>query len=477
MQFAVAVCSVLVLVGTGTGWVTLRHLTTGSAALGGALAGALAGGSASPDGSVNVLLIGLDTRQDQNGNPLPAPILDQLHAGDGSQGGYNTNTLIVMHIPADGSKVTAFSIPRDDLVPIPGYRPDKIKQAYGVTKDATEQQLRTHGVTDQATLEQQGREAGREATIGVVTTLTGLPIDHFAEITLAGFYDLATALGGVQVCLNHPVADTYSGANFPAGPQTLSGAQALAFVRQRHGLTNGDLDRTHRQQAFLSSAVHQITSAGTLTDPSRLSGLTDAAHRDIVLDNGWDVLAFATSAQNLTGGNAAFYTLPIEGFVHANDEDDNLIDPAHIRRFITDTITAAAQPPAPPPAPGPPPGPNPAAAGVVVEVRNASGAPGEAAATQAALTAQGFSPGDTGNTTTATASSVAYPAGEQAAAAAAAAVLGAGIGLRADNAVPAGHLLVVLGTTYTPPPGAAGPPAPSGPAGPPVLAGGVPCVD
>jgi len=156
-------------------------------------------------------------------------------------------------------------------------------------------------------------------------------------------------------------------------------------------------------------------------------------------------------------------------FVHANDEDDNLIDPAHVRRFITDTITAAAHPP-PSPAPGSPPGPDPA---VAVEVRNASGTPGEAAATEAALTAHGFSPGETGNTTTATASSVAYPHGEQAAAA----VLGPGIGLRADDTIPAGHLRVVLGTTYTPPPGAAGPPAPSGPAGPPVLAGGVPCVD
>jgi len=476
VQFAVAACALLVLLGTGTGWVTLRHLTTGSAALDGALDGPLAAGpgSGSVDGSVNVLLIGLDTRQDQNGNPLPAPILDQLHAGDGSQGGYNTNTLIVVHIPAGGSRVTAFSIPRDDLVPIPGYRPDKIKQAYGVTKDATEQRLQAQGITDQAILEQQGREAGRQATLAAVQALTGLPIDHFAEITLAGFYDLATTLGGVQVCLNHPVADDYSGADFPAGPQTLTGAQALAFVRQRHGLTNGDLDRTHRQQAFLSSAVHQITSAGTLTDPSRLSGLTDAAHRDIVLDNGWDVLAFATQAQNLTSGNAAFYTLPIEGFVHANDEDDNLIDPAHIRRFVTDTITAAAQPPPSPP--GPPPGPDPAAAGVAVEVRNASSTPGEAGSVEAALIGHGFSPGETGNTTPITATTVRYPPGEQAAAAAAASVLGPGVGLRPDDTVPAGHLLVVLGTTYTPPPGAgtAGPP---GPSGPPVTAGGVPCVD
>ncbi len=472
---AVVVCSVLVLVGTGTGWVALRQLTNGLTASA-ALGAGLPGGSKTVDGSVNVLLIGLDTRLDQNGQPLPPAILDQLHAGDGSQGGYNTNTLIVLHIPADGGKVTAFSIPRDDLVPIPGYRPGKIKQAYGVTKDAAEQRLRAEGVTDQATLEQRGRDAGRQATVGVVQALTGLPIDHFAEITLAGFYDLATALGGVAVCLNHPVSDDYSGADFPAGPQTLTGAQALAFVRQRHGLTNGDLDRTRRQQAFLSSALHQVISAGTLTNPARLGRLTDAAHRDVVLDAGWDILAFATQAQNLTGGNATYYTLPIEGFTQANGEDDNLVNPERVQRFVADTITAAAPPPPPPPPPRPHP-----ATGVTVDVANGGGIAGAAAATETALAAAGFTPGVTANTAASSTTGVHYPRGAQAAATAAAGLLGPDVTVVPDDTVTAGHLQVVLGAGYTPPPTPATTPAtapgPAGPPGLPVTADGVPCID
>jgi len=467
----VTVCSVLVLLGTGAGWAGLRGLTdalTASSALG----GTLPGGSRTGDGSVNVLLIGLDTRLDQNGNPLPAAVLDQLHAGDGSEGGYNTNTMIVLHLPADGGKVTAFSVPRDDLVPIPGYRPDKIKQAYGVTKDATEQQLRTQGVTDPAALEHQGRDAGRRATVGVVEALTGLPIDHFAEITLAGFYDLATALGGVPVCLNHPVADSYSGAEFLAGPQTLTGAQALAFVRQRHGLTNGDLDRTHRQQAFLSSAMHQVISAGTLTDPARLGRLVDAAHRDVVLDQGWDVLAFASQAQDLTGGKTTYYTLPIEGFAQINGEDDNLVDPAHDQSFITDTIAAAAHPPPP----AAPPGPNPAL-GVVVDVANGSGLTGAAATTETALAAAGFTPGATANTTPATTTAVHYPPGAQPAATTAAHLLGPTTALNADPGVAPRHLRVVLGAGYTPPAPPGATTTGAAPAGPPVTADGAPCVD
>jgi LCP family protein required for cell wall assembly len=341
-RIVVLLCSVIAFGASGTGWFALRALTGGTAA---------ASGSHAADGSVNILLIGLDTRRDQQGNPLPPQILDQLHAGDGDEGGYNTNTLILLHVPAGGGRASAFSIPRDDLVPIPGYRPDKIKQAYGVTKAAVQSQLAAQGVTDQATLEQAGREAGRRATVGVVQTLTGQTVDHVAEITLAGFYDLASALGGVTVCLDHAVHDSYSGADFPAGVQRLDGAQSLAFVRQRHGLTNGDLDRTHRQQAFLSSAMHQVTAAGTWTDPSKLAALFGVAQRDIVLDQGWDVLSFATQASNLTGGDVTFSTLPIQGFVQAHDEDDNLVDPARVQAFIRDQIAAAAAPPPPPPPP------------------------------------------------------------------------------------------------------------------------------
>ena len=468
---ALALASTLVFLASGAGWVALRGLGGGPALL---------SGSAAAGGPVNILLIGLDTRRDQNGNPLPKAILDQLHAGDGNEGGYNTNTLILLHVPAGGGKVSAFSIPRDDLVPIPGYRPDKIKQAYGVTKDATEQALQAQGITDPAALEQQGRAAGRQATIGVVQALTGLSVDHVAEITLAGFYDLATALGGVTVCLNHAVDDSaYSGADFPAGVSRLDGAQSLAFVRQRHGLTNGDLDRTHRQQAFLSSAVHQLTAAGTWSDPSKLAALYDTARRDVVLDPGWDVLSFAAQAQNLTGGDATFTTLPIEGYIQANEEDDNVVDPAHVHQVIHDTIAAAAAAaaPPPPPAPVPPPVDPAAAVGVTVQVDNASQTPGQAAAAESLLVAHGFSPGPTSTVATTSGATVAAAPATQVAAALAASVLGGGATPTVDPSLPAGTLRVVLGTGYHPagPPAGAG--AAPGPSGAPLSAGGVPCVD
>ncbi|MEV0062944.1 LCP family protein [Nocardia sp. NPDC050718] len=289
-------------------------------------------------GDLNILLIGLDTRRDQNGNELPPEILDQLHAGDGDEGGYNANTLILVHIPAAMDKIVAVSIPRDDYVPvsgIPGYTHAKIKEAYGLKKAAVQDQLIARGVTDQRKLEQAGREAGRASIVRAVRDLTGVPIDRFAEITLAGFYDLAATLGGVEVCLNHPVQDLeFSGADFPVGRQHLDPAQALAFVRQRHGLENGDLDRTHRQQAFLTSVARQLRSAGTLTDPGKLSALMEVAHRNIVLSDGWNMTEFVRTLGSAKDPQVEFRTLPILRYDVINGQDVNIVDRSAIRREI-----------------------------------------------------------------------------------------------------------------------------------------------
>ncbi|GGK63757.1 hypothetical protein GCM10011591_40020 [Nocardia camponoti] len=290
------------------------------------------------DGDLNLLLIGLDTRRDQNGDELPPEVLEPLHAGDGEQGGYNANTLILVHIPADLSKIVAVSIPRDDYVAvsgIPGHTHAKIKEAYGLKKAAVQDQLIAQGMTDKTELEQAGREAGRASTVKAVRDLTGVPIDRFAEITIAGFYDVAEALGGVEVCLNHAVQDLeYSGADFPAGKQRLDPAQALAFVRQRHGLDNGDLDRTHRQQAFLTSVAGQLHSAGTLTDPGKLSALMDVAHRNIVLSDGWSMTDFVRTLSTANDPVVEFRTLPVVGYDVINGQDVNIVDKNAIRREV-----------------------------------------------------------------------------------------------------------------------------------------------
>jgi len=436
---AIGLVSALVILSTGLAYWETHGLLGGitiSRALG-------VDEARSPDGAMNILLIGLDSRKDQAGNELPPKILDRLHAGDSESGGYNTNTLILVHVGED-DRVVAFSIPRDDYVAvsgITGYDHIKIKEAYGLTKAQTEQELIDDGVTDQAELESAGREAGRAATIRAVRNLTGQPIDYFAEVNLAGFYHLTESLGGVEVCLNTAVDDDYSGADFPAGRQTLNAEQALAFVRQRHGLENGDLDRTHRQQAFLLAVMRQLQDSGSFTDLDRFRSLMDVAREDIVLSQGWGEDQFRRMAA-LAGGYVEFRTLPVLRYENINGQDVNIVDPAQIRSEIAQIIGGTATPTIDATTP-----PNP---DTVVDVVNAGDTAGLAAKTAEFLSDLGYTTdeirdresGEPLETT------VDYGPGAQTDAEALATRLGIDDAPQPSSALAVDHVRIVLGPGY-----------------------------
>lgn len=440
-----ALFSIVALSATAFGWVKVHDVVGGIT-----VSQALAAEAHSAGEGVNILLIGLDSRRDQHGNELPAALLDKLHAGDSDSGGYNTNTLILMHVEPDGhggEKTVAFSIPRDDYVRftgVPGYQHIKIKEAYGLTKAYTAEQLAAEGVDDPEELETRGREAGRKATLKAVRDLTGVGIDLFAEVNLAGFYNVAESLGGVRVCLNHAVYDEFSGADFPAGPQTLDAAESLAFVRQRHGLDNGDLDRTRRQQAFLLSVLKQLNSAGTFTDMGKLNALMDVVHRDVVLSEGWDVGQFK-QLEALAGGGVEFRTLPVVRYDVVNGQDVNIVDPVAIRAEVAAAFGSGESTPTSTAAPDP---------DTVVDVVNAGTTPGMAARVSGQLAELGFTAGQTRDPQTGDphSTSVDYGSGAQADALAAAAALGIDADqVGADEDLAPGQLRIVVDDDFTPP--------------------------
>ena len=300
-----------------------------------------------------ILLVGLDSRTDNQGNPLPRDVLDALNAGDAT-GVQNTDTMIVVHVPADPAKKSfAVSLPRDSYVDIAGgFGKHKLNSAYARGKNAEAARLRHDGV-DEATVERESTTAGRKNLIATIQNLTGLTINHYAEINLFGFSEITKAVGGVPVCLNEPVHDKYSGANFPAGEQVLQGVDALRFVRQRHGLQNGDLDRVRRQQAFLAGLAHQLFSSGTLTSPSRISSLVDALTRSVVLDQNWDLMSFATQVSSLTGGDIQFSTIPT-GRINLSTPSDGSaveVDPDEVLAYFQSLLNG------PPPSTQSPPDP------------------------------------------------------------------------------------------------------------------------
>jgi hypothetical protein len=128
-----------------------------------------------------------------------------------------------------------------------------------------------------------------------------------------------------------------SGADFPAGWQKLTGPQALSFVRQRHDLPRGDLDRVVRQQAVMAALAHQVISAKTLSSPTRLDRLQQAIQRSVVLSSGWDIMDFMKQLSNLAGGNVAFATIPV--LDEAGWSDDGMqsvvrVDPGQVQQWV-----------------------------------------------------------------------------------------------------------------------------------------------
>jgi LCP family protein required for cell wall assembly len=409
-------------------------------------------------GAQNILLMGLESRTYWNGTILPPNILDKLHAGstqavlDGT-GGNDTNTLILIHIFAGGKKAVGFSIPRDDWVQfadtIGPQQVGKIDQAYGVSLFFREQQIAAkdpHMSRNQEALE--GNEAGQAAAVATVEKLTGVHIDHFAAINLYGFYELARVMGGVEVCLKHAVHDKNSGANFHAGYQHLDAAQALAFVRQRDGLPNGDLDRTHRQQAFIDSVMHQLRTEGALSDLGKIQSLLSVASKYVITDSGWNLLQFATELRSLTSQNLVFHTLPIEGYQTIDGQDANVVSPASIKQIVHAAFY-------PPPAPPKPSRSQQAAAAqaraTTVDVYNGAGVQGLAHKVSTALVKAGYRAGKVGNTSPRAATEVLYGAGKDAAASAKRLAQMFGVAATASGSVAAGHVEILLGATSTVP--------------------------
>jgi LCP family protein required for cell wall assembly len=302
------------------------------------------------DGANDILVVGSDTRTDLQGRELSAKLLRELRTE--ATDTLNTDTLILLRFPHNGGKSYAVSIPRDTYVPVPNWRDEKINGAFGVTKARAAEDMVNKGENDRAKIERESDALGRAALVQSVQGLTGVHIDHYAEVTLYGFYLLTQAIDGVDVCLNHSTSDPDSGANFRRGPQTVRGGDAVAFVRQRKNLPRGDLDRIVRQQTFLSSAMNKVLSGGLLTDTGKLNALSDAVSKTVVTDPGLKFLDLVKQAQSLASGQVEFVTIPVTGVGARNDRGQSIItvDIPAVKAYIAALVTSNPPPPPPPPA-------------------------------------------------------------------------------------------------------------------------------
>jgi len=435
-----SVIAVAIVLGTGVAWAKIRSFEGGihhisTAALGGD----------GDDGAIDILLVGSDSRTDAHGNPLSPEELAILHAGNDVA--TNTDTIILVRIPNNGRSATAISIPRDTYVELPDNEGKmKINGVYGDAKLAVMKDLIEVQKMDPLEGEKRGIEAGRESLIKTVAKLTGVTVDHYAEIGLLGFSLITDALGGVDVCLKDAVYEPLSGADFPAGWQKLDGPRALSFVRQRHDLPRGDLDRVVRQQVVMASLAHQVISSQTLSSPATLNRLEEAVQRSVVLSEGWDIMSFIDQLQKLAAGNVVFATIPV--LDEAGWSDDGMqsvvrVDEAAVEEWVegllhnqdegnTEEVAYSRDQ-------------------TTVDVINDSDVGGLAAAVSTILGTKGFTGGNVGNNDREPVDKSQIQAADSEDLGAKAVAEELGLPVVADEAVPAGTVRVVLSYDYTGP--------------------------
>ncbi len=252
-------------------------------------------------GDENYLIVGTDTRNGQNGD---------VGAGTSADvEGARSDTVILVNIPADRSRVVAVSFPRDLQVDRPECRQwDNDKDSYGAALDA-ETQVKLNSVY---------ALGGPQCLVRVITEMSGLNINHFIAMDFEGFEKVVNAVGGVEVCSTQPIYDYELGQILrKPGKQKLTGRRALNYVRARMVSTegNGDYGRIKRQQLFMSSLLRSSLSSNVLTNPTKLNSIVNTFINYSVVDNvnTDSLLKLAESMQGIEAGRVTFITLPTSG--------------------------------------------------------------------------------------------------------------------------------------------------------------------
>jgi LCP family protein required for cell wall assembly len=424
------VLAVLVLGGSGWGWYLAR---VADASVGRTDAIPTSGntdaqGEDHAGQSMNLLLVGRDSRAG-----LTPEQVEEFNTGD-PDGLLNTDTMILAHVPADGSAAAFVSIPRDLYVSIPGYGDAKLNSAFG------------RAYNDATGSDADKDAAGARLLIQTISGVTGVQIDHYLEVNLLGFVNISTIVGGVEVNLCEATSDPNSGADFQAGVQTISGADALKFVRQRDGLPRTDLDRQVRQQVFLAGLIRNVLSSGLLLNPVKQRQVIQQVGDSITVDEGLSLLDLAAQMQAVKPSDITFQTIP--GLKDAREDAGAVLEPADpdaMKAFfasLSATPAAVAESPAAPSVEPADP------SDVSVAVYNGSGVSGAAATAADVLSGAGFAASSAGNAAAASdVTTISAATGDDALAAAVAAKV-PGATVTVDDSVPAGTVQLVLGADF-----------------------------
>ncbi|TQL70458.1 LytR family transcriptional attenuator [Nocardioides albertanoniae] len=255
-------------------------------------------GDVGPKEPINILVMGSDSRDCKGCN------VDGL-----TKDGQRSDTNILLHLSANRKFAYGVSIPRDTMVDRPSCNREEGGKA---------------AAADYVRWNEAYSTAGPTCTIAQVESVADdmcgakcdVQVNHVVVVDFSSFKGMVDAIDGVDVCLPQEVDDPYTGAHFDAGDQTLSGKQALNYVRLRHGLGDGgDLDRSKRQQAFIGSMAAKLLSGDTLSSPTKVLGFLNAATKGLTMDEGLkdnlDSMAkIGSGFQSVGMENIKFLTIP-----------------------------------------------------------------------------------------------------------------------------------------------------------------------
>ena len=339
-KWFIALASVLVVLGGIGGYVAYLYYSTQ-----GDVQTEVPGVTPEPDSEkpFNVLLVGSDSREGLT-------LEEQQDYGAMEVGGQRADTIIIAHVDPETEHVTMVQFPRDLWVRDAAGGHSKINETF---------------------------DLGRENLVNTIKELTGLNVNNYAEVNIAGFRDVVDAIGGVDICIPEPIPfDPQTGLEVKEpGMVTFDGERAVRFVRSRHFVT-GDFERIQNQQKFLSAAIDKVTNPvtflkfGTILELKRIAGDNVRIDANTSLLKLYDILK---RFRSFDPDNYEAYTAPNLGVAAAGGGTISIVAPnPHAIKVMFKAIAANESPAAADGVPDIPP------TEISVGVYNGTGISGEA---------------------------------------------------------------------------------------------------